>query len=367
MYAAARDITENRMLVGEQAALRRVATLVAEGHDPAELFEAVAVEVGRLLGADATRLLRDEPDGTLSVVAGYGAAEPAVDVGARIDRDADWARGERAVAVPIVVSGREWGVIVAVFERPDAVRADTEARMAQFTELVATAVANAQSGAELTASRRRIVETADETRRRIERDLHDGAQQRLVHTIINLKLARNQLSQDDGPPAQLVREGLEHAELAIAEMRELARGIHPAILSERGLVLALDALVQRSPVPVTLEARVDGRLPESVEVTAYYVVSEALTNVAKHAQASSVRVTVEAGGSTVRIQIADDGVGGADASRGSGLVGLKDRVEAGGGSLTVESRPGEGTRVTVELPLQAPDPQRSKRTTSPLA
>jgi PAS domain S-box-containing protein len=375
IYAAAHDVTDNRMLTNEQAALRRVATLVAEGHDPADLFEAVAVEVGQLLDADATRLLRYEDDGAAAVVAGYGAADPALAVGGHLNVDRSTSLLEAGagatVAAPIVVSGRTWGVIVAAFTHPDAVRPDTEARMAQFTQLVATAVANAQSGAELTASRRRIVETADETRRRIERDLHDGAQQRLVHTVVTLKLARAKLG-DDGTTAELVGEGLAQAERAIAEIRELARGIHPAILTDRGLVEALSELTDYSTVPVTLEAQLDRRLPAPVEVTVYYVVSEALTNVAKHGQATRAHVTIDECGGELRVSISDDGVGGADPSRGSGLVGLKDRVEAGGGTLTVESRPGEGTRLDIALPVGAaePDvsaaPHRSKRTTFPL-
>jgi PAS domain S-box-containing protein len=359
VYAAARDVTDNRVLTNEQTALRRVATLVAGRGDPADLFEAVAVEVGQLLDADATRLMRYQDDGTAAVVAGYGVADPALDVDARLTVDRsqsllEWGAGA-AVTAPIVVSGRTWGIIVAAFKRPDAVRPDTEARMARFTELVATAVANAQSRAELTASRRRIVETADETRRRIERDLHDGAQQRLVHTIITLELARSALS-DDGPSAQLVDQALEHAQQAIAETRELAQGIHPAVLSRFGLVPALEDIVLRSPVPITLEAHIDGRLPPSVEVTAYFVVSEALTNVAKHAKASSGRVKVDQRNGLLRLEITDDGVGGADPTRGSGLVGLNDRVEANGGTLSVESRPGEGTRLDITLPLRVAEP-----------
>ncbi|MDA0162624.1 PAS domain S-box protein [Solirubrobacter ginsenosidimutans] len=360
IYAAARDVTDNRILAEEQAALRRVATLVAEGHDPAELFEAVAGEVGQLLAADATRLLRYEHGDSAAVVAGYGPSDPELDVGAHLPFERAEclleAGAASAVSAPIVVSGRNWGVIVAAFKQPDAVRPATEARMAQFTELVATAIANAQNGAELTASRRRIAETADETRRRIERDLHDGAQQRLVHTILTLKLARSKLEQDDGRTAELVGEGLAHAEQAIAEIRELARGIHPAILTDRGLVKALRALVQRSIVPVTLEAHIDGRLPEPVEVTVYYVVSEALTNVAKHAQATRVQVTLEERGSELLLCISDDGIGGADPSRGSGLVGLKDRVEAWGGTLTVVSHPDAGTRLDIAIPLRAAEP-----------
>jgi PAS domain S-box-containing protein len=388
MYAAARDVTQNRMLVGEQAALRRVATRIAEGDDPADLFEAVAVEVGQLLEADATRLLRYEQDGAASIVAGYGARDPALDVGARVtfDRSHVWGRVARdgsvvstdhlaagsdplaqslrqlgaraAVAAPIVVSGSVWGLIVAAFKRTEAVHAETDARMAQFTELVATAVANAQSTAELAASRRRIVETADDTRRRIERDLHDGAQQRLVHTIITLELARSALP-DDGPSAQLVSEALVYAHHAIEETRELAQGIHPATLSRNGLVPALEELLDRSVVPVALEAHVDHRLPASVEVTSYYVISEALANVAKHANASSVEVSLDQHNGYLWLQIRDDGVGGADPSRGSGLTGLKDRVEAGGGTLTVESHSGHGTRLTVKLPLHAPAPTLS--------
>ena len=373
VYAAARDVTDNRVLTNEQAALRRVATLVAEGGDPSELFEAVAVEVGQLLDADATRLLRYQDDGSATVVAGHGDADPALSVNARLTVD----RSQRllesgagaTVTAAIVVSGRTWGMIVAAFEHPDAVRADTEARMGRFTELVATAVANAQSRAELAASRRRIVETADETRRRIERDLHDGAQQRLVHTIITLEHARTALT-GDGPPARLVDLALEHAQQAIEETRELAQGIHPAVLSRSGLVAALEEVVLRSPVPVTLEAHVDRRLPSSVEVTAYYVISEALTNVAKHSRASSARVSIDLHDGDLWLEITDDGVGGADHTRGSGLQGLNDRVEANGGRLTVESRPGAGTRLRIVLPLRAAkpsaEPHRSKRTTLPL-
>jgi PAS domain S-box-containing protein len=385
MYAAARDVTENRMLVGEQAALRRVATHIAQGDDPAHLFQAVAVEVGQLLEADATRLLRYEEDGTASIVAGYGAFDPALGVGARITlgRSQVWGRVARdrsagrtdhldassdplaqslghlgataAVAAPILVSGRVWGVIVAAFNGTEALRTDTEARIAQFTELVATAVANAQSTAELAASRRRIVETADDTRRRIERDLHDGAQQRLVHTIITLELARSALP-DDGPSAQLVSEALEYAQHAIAETRELAQGIHPPLLARFGLVPAVEELGQRSPVPVTLDAHLDRRLPANVEVTAYYVVSEAFTNVAKHAAASSIHASLALRDGALWLEITDDGVGGADPAGGTGLVGLKDRVEASGGTLAVESRPGHGTRLTVELPLHVAAP-----------
>jgi signal transduction histidine kinase len=223
--------------------------------------------------------------------------------------------------------------------------------MAQFTELVATAVANAESGAELAASRRRIVAAADEARRRLERDLHDGAQQRLVHTVVTLKLLRKELRAGDGPVAELVDEALANAQRGMDEMRELARGIHPRILSSGGLEPALATLGRRCPVPVTVDVQTDARLPDNVEVTTYYVASEALTNVAKHAQASEVRLTVVVDDAWVSVTIRDDGTGGADPRRGSGLVGLRDRVAALGGALTVRSEPGAGTVLTARIPV----------------
>jgi PAS domain S-box-containing protein len=384
MYAAARDVTENRMLTHEQAALRRVATLVAQGPDPGELFDAVAIEVGQLLNADATRLLRYQEHGTASVVGSYGASDAEIGVGSHVslDRGQLWGRvaqsrsPERtdrlregsdalakdllavgiaaAVAVPIVVSGCTWGVIVAAWRHPDMAGGDTEIRLAQFTELVATAVANAESGAELAASRRRVVASADEARRRIERDLHDGAQQRMASTVVLLKMAGKELGDANGPVAELVAEALVHAQQGIDEVQELARGIHPRILSSGGLGPALKTLARRSPIPVTVDARIDTRLPDPVEVTAYYVASEALTNASKHAQASEVRITVEMDDPWVVVTIRDDGVGGADPSRGSGLIGLDDRVAALGGALTVHSEPGAGTVLTARIPIAAP-------------
>jgi PAS domain S-box-containing protein len=384
MYAAARDVTENRTLTHEQAALRRVATLVAQGHDPGELFGAVAIEVGQLLGADATRLLRFQEDGTAFVVGSYGASDAEIGVGShlRLDRGQLWGRVAQsrssqrtdrlgdgsdalatsllavgiaaAVAVPIIVSGRPWGAIVAAWRDPEMAGGDTEIRMAQFTELVATAVANAESGAELAASRRRIVATADEARRRIERDLHDGAQQRLVSTVVVLKLVRAELGDTDGRVAELVDEALANAQRGMDEMREIARGIHPRILSSGGLGPALETLARRSPMPVTVDMQTDVRLPEPVEVTAYYVASEALTNAAKHAHASEVRITVDVDDRWIVLTVRDDGVGGADPSRGSGLIGLQDRVAALGGALTVHSEPGAGTVLTAQIPVSAP-------------
>ena len=357
LYAAGRDVTENRTLTHQHAALRRVATLVAEGHDADELFEAVAVEVGQLLSADATRLLRYREDGSAAVVGSYGASDADLGVGSPLRLDHGTVSGRvaqspiPAVAVPIVVSGRPWGAIVAAWKHEDMAGADTELRMAQFTELVATAVANAESGAELAASRTRIVTTADEARRRIERDLHDGAQQSLVSTVVVLKLARKELGDADGPVAELVDEALVNAQRGMDEVRELARGIHPRILSSGGLGPALRTLARRSRVPVTVDVRSDARWPENVEVTAYYVASEALTNATKHARASKVQITVEADHRRLVLSVRDDGVGGADPSRGSGLIGLNDRVTALGGSLAVHSEPGAGTVLTAEIPV----------------
>jgi signal transduction histidine kinase len=258
-----------------------------------------------------------------------------------------------SVGCPIVVGGRLWGVIAASTRSEEPFPPDTEAQIGRFTELVATAVANAEAHAELTTSRARIVATADETRRRIERDLHDGAQQRLVSLALRLRTAAAVVPPELGEVHQeLAGAGVELDEI-LGDLRELSRGIHPAILSEGGLGPALRTLARRSPVPVELQVETQGRLPERVEVTAYYVVAEALTNVAKYANASTVQVAVAADDGRVRLDVRDDGVGGADPGRGSGLVGLKDRVAATGGTLRVDSRPGQGTSLLVELPLDA--------------
>jgi len=229
---------------------------------------------------------------------------------------------------------------------------DTESRLTGFTELVATAIANAESRSELAASRTRIVAASDETRRRVERDLHDGVQQRLVTLGLRLRSAQEELPDDP----EEVRAELSHFAQGLAavleELREISRGIHPAILSEGGLAPALKTLARRSPIPVALDVRVEGRLPDGVEVAAYYVVSEMLTNTAKHAQASAVYVDVVRAEGILHLSVRDDGVGGADPSRGSGLVGLRDRVEALGGTIAFQSAKGAGTAVEVMLPLE---------------
>jgi signal transduction histidine kinase len=244
-------------------------------------------------------------------------------------------------------------VVVALSTSDGPLPADTEERLAGFTDLVATAIANAEAQAELTASRARIVATADETRRRIERDLHDGAQQRLVTLSLQLRTAQAEV------PPQLGRLSADLGHVAagltstLDELREYARGIHPAILAKGGLEPALKTLAKGSPVPVTLRIRINQRLPEHVEVTAYYVISEALANAAKHAKASLITVDAGTASGVLRLDVRDDGVGGADPARGSGLIGLKDRVEATGGTFAVKSRPGDGTRLLIEIPARS--------------
>jgi signal transduction histidine kinase len=371
-------------LLAEQAALRRVATLVARGFQPSEVFSAVAEEIRRLLGADGASMGRFDPDGTSAVV-GSSAGENLVDVSAgtrrelrdylapavvwrtgrpaQVDEDA-WSSvadpaadalreaGVRSVAAsPIFVEGRLWGTVSA-WTRQGPFPAGTADRMADFTELLATAVGNAESRAELAASRARIVAAADQTRRRIERDLHDGTQQRLVSLSLELHLAQAMV------PAELRQLEAEISRVAeeltgiIENLREIARGLHPAILSKGGLGPALRTLARRAAIAVELDIAAIARLPEPVEVAAYYVCSEALTNATRHAHATVVCVAVEERGDSLHLSIRDDGAGGADPARGSGLIGLRDRAEALGGSLEVSSPPGEGTLVLARFPLR---------------
>jgi signal transduction histidine kinase len=256
-----------------------------------------------------------------------------------------------AVAAPIIVEGNLWGVASVASLRPEPLPPDTETRVCDFADLAATAIANAESRTELTASRTRIVAAADDARRRIERDLHDGAQQRLVSLGLEMRAAEASVPPElhafKGQISQLVT-GLAGVS---EDLQEISRGIHPAILSKGGLGPALKTLARRSAVPVELDVDVDRRLPDSVEVAAYYVVAETLTNAAKHAQASEVTVRVEAEGTNLHLLIRDDGIGGADTARGSGLTGLVDRVEALGGQMTISSPPGNGTSLSVKIPL----------------
>jgi signal transduction histidine kinase len=256
-----------------------------------------------------------------------------------------------AVGSPVVVKGHLWGVMTAT-STEGPMPPGAEARLASFTELVATAIANAENKSELAASRRRIVAASDETRRRIERNLHDGTQQRLVTLGLAVRAAEADLPPErDDLRAQLsgVAKGLA---AAVKDLQEISRGIHPAILSTGGLGPALRALARRSAIPVALDITIDVRPAEQIEVAAYFVASEALANAAKHSQASYIDVSLAERAKSLLLSVRDDGVGGVDTARGSGLVGLMDRVEALGGSIRVDSRPGKGTQITAELPLE---------------
>jgi signal transduction histidine kinase len=260
-----------------------------------------------------------------------------------------WELGVRsAVGAPIVVDGELWGAMSTASLKPEPIPADTEARLREFTELVATAISNAEARSDLAASRARIVAAADEERRRVVRDLHDGAQQRLVHTIITLSLAQRE-SDLAGARAR-ISDALGHVELATAELRELSHGIMPAVLTRGGLPAGVAALASRSPLPVEVDVAV-GRLPATIEATAYFIVAEALTNVSKHARATRATVTVRVDDRTLHVAVGDDGVGGAR-SDGSGLVGLQDRLATLDGRLRVESPAEGGTLVAATIPLR---------------
>jgi len=367
-------------IADEHAALRRVAMFVARSATPAEVFSEVASEVRELLRADVTTIARFEPDATATILAGVGTSDPlegrwpvepplAIEAvlrtgrPARVDdfgvmegRLADYVRKEglrSSVASPIHVGGRVWGAIVASSRR-GPFTAGAEQRIADFTELAATAIANMEDRAELMASRARIVAAFDRARRVLERDLHDGVQQRLVSLALTLRSAQKRvppgLPELDASLSQAA-EGLAEV---LSELQEISRGIHPAILSQGGLVPAVKTLARRSAIPVELSVRADGRLPEPVEVAAYYVVAEALANAAKHARASVAHVDVDVHEDVLRLRVRDDGVGGADPARGSGLIGLDDRVEALGGTMLIDSPAGKGTSLLVTLPIASP-------------
>jgi GAF domain-containing protein len=352
---------ELRLLANENAAVRRVAELVARGATLDEVFKAVASETSSLLGNLATSLLRHDNTDVAIVVAGHNSPAP---VGSQFPVLRDNMTGEPTsslaaevtVTVPVTVEGQVWGVIV-VSTPSEPLPAGSEERLAQFAELAAVAIANAENKSKLTASRARVIATADETRRRVQRDVHDGAQQRLVHTIIALKLARDAMRAGDSP-TDLLEEALSNAERASKELRDIVRGILPASLTRGGLRSGLESLVADLPLPV--EVRVSApRLSAQIETTAYFIVAEAMTNVAKHARASRATVDVSVVGRTLLIEVRDDGVGGADARRGTGLTGLLDRVEAGNGTLNVDSRPDSGTVVRATLLLDD-EPMRTR-------
>jgi PAS domain S-box-containing protein len=359
---------EVERLAEEQAALRRVATLVAQGSAPTTVFDAVAAEVEGLLGADGVMLSRYEPDDEVTVVANRGRKADKEPPGTRIRHTGDnvissvrcterpaWMEepleDSDVVGVPIVVEGRLWGCTSATWHGETSPPADPEERMAQFAELLDTAIANADSRAQLTASRGRLVTAADEARRRVVRDLHDGAQQRLVHAIVTLKLAQRAFREDDGHAESLVGEALEQAQQGNAELRELAHGILPSVLTHGGLRAGVDAVVTRLDLPVKVDVPAE-RFSGEIEASAYFIVAEALTNVVKHAHATWAEVTASVDGGLLRIQVRDDGIGGADL-HGHGLVGIADRATALGGRLEVESPDRGGTVVTAALPLRS--------------
>jgi signal transduction histidine kinase len=368
-------------LADEQAALRRVAMLVAEGGSATAVFDAVAAEMAGLLGADDVLLGRYEPGDEVVVVAHRGKDAGKVVPGTRVRHEPEsvtaavrrterparvesYAYGDGpiralaeelgvrgAVGAPIVVDGRLWGVTVASWTGEEPPPTGTEQRMAQFAELLDTAIANADSRDQLTASRARLLTTADEARRRVVRDLHDGAQQRLLHSMLALQLAQESLREGDGRAEALVAEALQHARQGNTELRELAHGILPSALALGGLRAGIDAVVARLDLTVRLEVPAE-RFPEEIERSAYFIVAEALTNVVKHGRATHAEVKVFAEDGMLRVTVRDDGVGGAD-PEGHGLVGLADRATALGGRLTVDSPPGAGTTVAAALPLSA--------------
>ena len=378
-YGIARDVTVRSALAEEQAALRRVATQVARGVPPADVFEAIAREAGRLLGVDAMHMGRYDTDGAISV-AGWSRAGDHLPVGTRVELDgtnvaslvlrsgrperidgyseAGGTTAERlrhrmrvssSVAVPIVVDGRLWGLMIASSREDRPLPADTESRLLGFTELAEMAISNTEVRTELAASRARVVAAADDERRRVVRDLHDGAQQGLVNTVITLKLAHRALECGDGDAIELVGEALAEAQRATDELRELAHGILPSVLTHGGLRAGVEVLAGRMPLPVEVGASV-GRLPRPVEASAYFIVAEALTNVVKHSHAGHAEVTASLEDGMLRVEVRDNGAGGADPD-GHGLVGMRDRVTALGGRLEIESPAGGGTLVAATLPL----------------
>jgi signal transduction histidine kinase len=364
-------------LVQEQAALRRVATFVAQGAPPDQVFTKVCEEVGQLLGAEAGLIDRFDGDGYCTTVGSWGKLREAFEFGSRwkvkgsggvselvyrtgrparrrydgpgsIAAEARRVGLRSAIGSPIVVGGRVWASLVVATPMEEGLPADAESRIAQFADLVGTSIANAQAQSDLKESRARIVAAADEERRQVVRDLHDGAQQHLAHTIVTVRLARRAVARDKTEAVALVGEALQHAETANDSLRELAHGILPSILARRGLSAGVDALASRMPIPVEIDMNVD-RFSEPIEATAYLFVAEALANVAKHARADQAGVTVRLDNHTLHLEVRDDGIGGARAD-GPGLLGLRDRLAALDGRLRVGTAPGGGTVVAASIP-----------------
>jgi PAS domain S-box-containing protein len=374
-------LAEVSRLAQEQRALRRVATLVASEATPERVFTAVSEECARVLEVNASAVFRFEGDDTATIVGRHsrsGAEDDAFNLGLRLpatedtgigqvlrtgaparihdytERDGEIAESMRqmsyrsSVSAPIVVAGIMWGAVGIASAEP--LPADTEARLGAFCELVSLAVASAQAREDLSASRARLVKAGDEQRRKLERNLHDGAQQRLVSLALTIRLARRQLESNTAAAEASLEGAAKELDLALEELRELARGLHPAALTEQGLGPALAGVANRLPIEVQVNAPAE-RLPGNIEATAYYIVTESLTNVAKHAQATRATVEMSRSDDVLKFEIRDDGCGGADPSAGSGILGLRDRAEAVGGTLFVISPPGKGTVVTAQLPL----------------
>jgi signal transduction histidine kinase len=380
------DPAQLEALLNEQAALRRVATMVASGTPAGELFDRVCEELGAVLGVQSTDMIRFDDEGASVVGAWSSTHEISFPVGERIPVDGqtvtaklratgrpervddyEGVEGELAarmrgfgirsvVGAPIFVAGRLWGGIMAISTEPYAFPAETEERIANFADLVTAALANVEARQELDASRVRIVEAADAARQKIERDLHDGTQQRLVALALNLRMLESSLEPDSEAARELaeVRSQLDET---LAELRDLARGIHPSVLTDRGLEAALSGLVSRSPVPVDLQTDGIDRLADPVQATVYFVAAEALTNALKYAGCARVSIRVGRDDGQLAVEVADDGVGGTDPGQGSGLRGLADRVSALGGSLEISSPVGAGTTVSARIPTTRAAPR----------
>jgi signal transduction histidine kinase len=360
-----------------------MAMLAGQEAPPEKIFRAVSREIGELLGTDYVVINRYEPDNTTTSV-GYWSRPSSPDVMpplaghwpiqngsvteivARTGKPAriadyahaetemgEWARerGIRSVvACPVMVKGRVWGMIASL--STEAQPEDTKARILQLGVFASAAIDNAEIGAELHASRARLIAASDATRRRIERNLHDGVQQRLISLGLQLSTAEACLE----PGQDVLRNQLARTAQGLTDvledLREISRGLHPASLSRGGLRPALKSLVRRLAIPVELNVSIDGRLPEPIEVAIYYIVSEALTNVLRYAHANRVRVDLSIDRGAVRVSVHDDGIGGAELGGGSGLIGLRDRTEALGGTFQLESPLCEGTSLLLKIPLR---------------
>ncbi|HEY0538442.1 MAG TPA: GAF domain-containing sensor histidine kinase [Actinoallomurus sp.] len=378
------DRAELHRLARAQGALRHVAMLVARGISPPEAFRAIAAELGTLVRADCTAISRYEADPSATVVAHWSDPESpdvitrlggrwpiGTDTAAAAVRRTgqperrrcehisgeigQWARSYgigHIISCPVWVEGRLWGEVAVMFRGDSPPPRRTEERLNDFVELVACTIAQAKSRADLIDSRSRVIAASDATRRRIERDLHDGVQQHLTSINYDVRAAVSAVRPDQAELKRQLSSTAEDLSVVLTELQEIARGLHPAVLSKSGLDAALKMLARRSPVPVDLQANLSGPLPEQVEVTIYYIVCEALTNVLKHANASKVHVDLSRADGEIHLSVSDDGLGGATLGHGSGLMGLSDRVDALEGTMAVVSPAGEGTSLHITIPVK---------------